>query len=179
MRFTVRAMTEADARAMAAWRYDAPYELYSLQPEDVDELLDPAMDYVAVDDEDGELAGFFCFGSSARVPGGEGAGLYVDEALDIGLGLRPDLTGRGFGATFVDAGVAHAVKRRQPVAVRLSVATFNQRAIRVYERVGFAPVGRCVSPVGGVETAFVVMRRPIVSAPPGHEQVRKSDEVSD
>jgi RimJ/RimL family protein N-acetyltransferase len=179
MRFTVRAMTEADARVMVTWRYDAPYELYSLQPEDVDELLDPAMVYAAVDDGNGELAGFFCFGSSARVPGGERAGLYVDKALDIGLGLRPNLTGRGFGVAFVDAGVAYAVRRYQPVAVRLSVATFNQRAIRVYERAGFTPVGRCVSPVGGVETEFVVMRRPIASAPSSNDQVRNHDEVSD
>jgi RimJ/RimL family protein N-acetyltransferase len=179
MRFTVRAMTIADARVMVTWRYPAPYGLYSLQPEDLDELLDPAMAYAAVNDEDGELAGFFCFGSSARVPGGERAGLYADDALDIGLGLRPDLTGRGLGAAFVETGMAYAMQRFQPVAVRLSVATFNQRAIRVYARAGFTPVGRCVSPVGGVETEFVVMRRPIASAPSRNEQVRNRDEVSD
>jgi RimJ/RimL family protein N-acetyltransferase len=172
---------------MVTWRYPPPYEIYSLQPEDVDELLDPVMGYVAVvdDDDQGALAGFFCFGSSARVPGGERTELYADEACDIGLGLRPDLTGRGYGAAFVNAGIDYAIAHNRPVALRLSVAAFNQRAIHVYERAGFTPVGRCVSPVGGVETEFVVMRRPTTRPSPGpvdgikNEEGRYHGEVSD
>ena len=122
-------------------------------------MLDPAAGYAAATDEAGELVGFFCFGAGGRVPGGERAGVYAEDAVDVGLGLRPDLTGRGLGGAFVAAGLAHgrAVLTPPPTRFRLSVAAFNERAIRVYERAGFRAGPRFTSPVGGVEVAFVLM----------------------
>jgi hypothetical protein len=58
------------------------------------------------------------------------------------LGMRPDLTGRGLGEEFVHAGLRFARETYSPPAFRLTVATFNQRAIRVYERAGFEIVER-------------------------------------
>src|SRR5206468_9220263 len=52
--------------------------------------------YQAVRDEDGELVGFCTFGEDARVAGY----IYPDDALDIGVGMRPDLVGRGLGLAF-------------------------------------------------------------------------------
>lgn len=104
-------------------------------------------------------AGFICFGAEAQVSGARDAGLYRAEALDIGLGLRPDLTGRGLGDAFVAACIDHALRTRQPAVLRLAVATFNARAIAVYERADFRTIGRCASPVRGRPVPFVVMTR--------------------
>ncbi len=41
MLYTFRPMTEAEARSIAAWRYDGPDAFYNLAPEDVPALLDP------------------------------------------------------------------------------------------------------------------------------------------
>src|SRR3954451_4034233 len=43
-RFSIRAITEADARAIAAWRYPGEYAFYDADADtgDVAELLDPA-----------------------------------------------------------------------------------------------------------------------------------------
>ena len=57
--------------------------------------------------------------------------------MDVGLGLRPDLTGKGLGAEFVVSGLAFARGRFSPHHFTLSVATFSGRAIGVYEQVGF------------------------------------------
>ena len=44
--------------------------------------------------------------------------------------MRPDLTGQGLGAEFVRAGLRFAQDSYSPPAFRLTVATFNRRAIK-------------------------------------------------
>ena len=150
MTFRFRSMTQADAEAIALWRYPEPYAFYdwTSDPDDLAELLDPgarADDYVAVDDEAGSLIGFFHYKPphAAR--------------LEIGLGLRPDWTGRGFGRSFLDAGLDYARHRFAPERFTLSVASFNTRAITVYERAGFAPVRVFTHRTNGGEWEFVEM----------------------
>ena len=111
--------------------------MYDGDPAAVPSLLDERFAYHSVRDERGELAGYFCFGEDAQVPEGRRLGLYEEDARDIGLGMRPDLTGRGIGPAFVEAGLRFARKRYAPVAFRLTAALFNERAIRVYLKVGF------------------------------------------
>src|SRR4051794_26207740 len=98
--FAIRPMTAADARAIAAWRYPDPYAFYNsdADPGDLAELLDPAewgRRYFAADDLAGELAGLFVF-------------KLADGVAEIGLGLRPGLTGHGLGRGFVEAGMDYA-----------------------------------------------------------------------
>jgi [ribosomal protein S18]-alanine N-acetyltransferase len=160
MVFAFRPITIADVEAIAGWRYPAPYDFYDWNPgDDPAEMLDPPSGCVVADDDGGALAGFVCFGAAAQVSGGQRAGLYEEPLLDLGLGLRPDLAGRGFGLGFVRAALAVGAARAAPPGFRLSVAAFNERAIRVYERAGFERGERFDSPVGGAETAFLLMRR--------------------
>lgn len=140
MRFTLIPITRADARTISRWRYDGPYSVYNGDPGSVDSLLEPRFFYHSVYDN-GNLVGYFCFGEDARVPAGRQLGVYEREpALDVGLGMRPDLTGRGLGETFIGAGLRFAQDSYSPPAFRLTVATFNRRAISVYETAGFVPV---------------------------------------
>ncbi|MED4585234.1 GNAT family protein [Brevibacillus choshinensis] len=60
---------------------------------------------------------------------------------DIGLGMKPELTGQGFGQAFLKWGIDFALQHYSPSQLRLSVAAFNQRAIRQYSKVGFREVG--------------------------------------
>jgi len=134
--------------------------MYDGDPASVPSLLKPRFMYHSVYDDRGELAGYFCFGEDARVQAGRRLGLYEREpALDVGLGMRPDLTGRGFGAEFVRAGLRFARENLSPTAFRLTVAASNQRAVRVYERVGFETVEAfgASAPDGGRE--WLLMRR--------------------
>jgi RimJ/RimL family protein N-acetyltransferase len=102
-------------------------------------LLDPANNYFVANDAAGHIVGYCCYGPDARVAGGD----YRDPvALDVGLGMRPNLTGRGAGVAFVVAVLAFGRERFGASRFRLSVAAFNRRAIRVYERAGFRETGR-------------------------------------
>jgi RimJ/RimL family protein N-acetyltransferase len=149
--FFIRPLQQSDAEAIAAWHYPAPYDFYDMSsdPEDLAELMDPAARgdiYWAADDESGRLAGFF--------------GFRLDDALvEVGLGLRPDLTGRGMGRAFVEAGLAFARERWHPSAFGLAVAAFNMRAIQVYERAGFRQIGPYWQETNGGRHLFVAMAR--------------------
>lgn len=146
-----RVMTQADAVEVSGWRYPPPYDFYdaTADADDLAELLDPALrggNYLAAVDGSGAVVGF--------------AQLVADGGtVDVGLGLRPDLTGRGLGAGFLEAVLAEARRRHAPERLTLSVAAFNRRAIVVYERAGFAEVARRRHATNGGLHEFVMMER--------------------
>ncbi len=164
VRFSVTPMTEGEARAIQTWRYEGAYTTYNFDdsPDALAELLDTRSPYFAVRGERGELVGFFAYGTAAEVGGETDPALYADPAdrtLAVGLGLRPDLTGKGLGLSFVEAALAFAHERFAPSGFRLFVLDWNARAIRVYERAGFVRVRtRTVTNRHGTLT-FVEMRR--------------------
>lgn len=163
MRWSFRPMRDEDARSVATWRYDGPLAFYDFLPADLGEILADLPSFSAAVDDRDELLGYFMSGPGAQVPGGREAELYLPDALDIGLGLRPDLVGQGHGVRFVVAGLAHlkAILTPPPERFRLSVAAFNTRAIHVYTRAGFRAVGLFSNPErDDTETPFLLMRRP-------------------
>ena len=132
--FAAVPMTERYAAEIAGWRYPAPYDVYHLRPEDQAELLGGS--YSALLGPQGILLGFFCFGAPARIAAEE-AEAYASGALDIGLGLAPLFCGRKFGPDFLrlvsETGRAQFGAGR----FRLTVAAFNCRAQRAYEKAEF------------------------------------------
>ena len=77
--------------------------------------------------------------------------------MDYGLGLRPDLTGKGSGSDFVRAGLDFAQSQFSPKTIQLHVAAFNKRAIKVYQRIGFREVEHYMNRTNGGEFEFVRM----------------------
>ena len=134
--YRIHPMTTEYARKIAAWTYDGAYAVYSFQPdrETIEELMNG--DYLYCTGKDDQLAGYFCFGASAKIPATETAS-YPDGFLDIGLGMNPRLCGQGRGAAFLAAGMAYARNAFPPAPLRLTVAAFNKRAICVYRKLGF------------------------------------------
>src|SRR5258708_1072991 len=113
MKLTFTPVDEADARQIMAWRYDEPYAVYNMGADFANSAdgLGGLWDRRRLDygggDEEGELIGFFGFGTAAQVWDHDEPALYSeDQTIDIGLGLRPDLTGQGLGLAFVNAGLA-------------------------------------------------------------------------
>lgn len=131
-------LDKSAVREIVQWRYEPPYDIYNLEDssETIDYLLDAQYNFHAIRDENGDLAGFCSFGVDAQVPGGD----YGADALDIGMGIRPDLTGQGRGSDFVAAVLDFVQKEFDPVAFRVTIAAFNQRAQRVWQKHGFVPI---------------------------------------
>ena len=61
----------------------------------------------------------------------------MHEVTRIGLGMRPDWCGRGMGKRFMQTIVREARRRRPADEIDLEVMTWNERAIRAYQRAGF------------------------------------------
>lgn len=151
--YIIEPMDESTARIVGNWQYERPYDFYNMtwSDETYQELMGGS--YFTVRDELLGIVGFCCFGEPARVPF-EGY-RQDDHTLDIGLGMRPDLTGKGLGGPFVSAIMEFGRKGWGPKRLRLTVATFNRRAFALYERLRFEPVSQfCFKSV-----AFTVMER--------------------
>ena len=129
------AMTEEYARQICCWTYDGEYSLYDHNEADIAGYMDGT--HYACTNAGGELIGYMCFGKDAQIPTIE-ENVYDDEFLDVGLGLRPDVCGKGFGSFFLSKGLDYAQEIFGKGHFRLSVAGFNERAIKVYMKMGFA-----------------------------------------
>jgi RimJ/RimL family protein N-acetyltransferase len=146
-------MTREYAQDIAAWRYQPPYDFYDSDGADPAGFLDPANGFFALV-AGAELIGFRSFGPDGRVPGGE----YDDSALDTGGGLRPALTGRGLGRQAITVGLAYGRAAFAPKAFRVTVAAFNERALKVVRSLSFVEQSTFVATAVPIE--FRILVRP-------------------
>lgn len=147
--FSFREIAAADAHEISGWRYEAPYSVYD--GGDPANLLDPRYEYFAALDEHGDLVGFCCFGEDARVSGLE----EEHGVLDVGGGLRPELTGVGLGGPFLREVCRFGGELHQPARFRVVVAAFNRRAQLVASALGFERCGIHQTP----DREYVLMTR--------------------
>jgi RimJ/RimL family protein N-acetyltransferase len=154
----VAPLTREHVVDICTWRYPAPYDCYDMMDADPDELLLPESGFHALlaDDGSGEqrLVGFRSFGPDGRVPGWD----YDHSALDTGGGLRPDLVGQGLGRRAIATGLAFGRAAFSPPAFRVTVASFNARALRTVESLGFERIDTFAAARDG--RSFEVLVRP-------------------
>lgn len=174
MEFTVVPMRAELAREIVDWKYDGPFAFYDYDQE-ASHILDSekwGRTLFAVIGEAGELCGeltvWFQDEAGERVPQAHAdSGRLANCNLWIGFGMRPDLTGQGLGLAFVNtcAGFAAQFAREQfgftGESVHLSVCHFNQRAVKVYERVGFVAYWEGSRIKNGVEYRTQRMKKQI------------------
>lgn len=155
---TIRALTDADRQAIAAWYYADDLSLYDPGPGAL-ELRAP--DHVALLSEDGTLLGFGTMGADARVAGGRYDS--AETVLDLGVGLCPAHVGQGHGAAALVALIARALDQDSATRLRVTIAAFNGRATALAHKLGFQPSHRFTRTSDG--RAFVQYERPVTSEP--------------
>ncbi|WP_127572717.1 GNAT family N-acetyltransferase [Paenibacillus xylaniclasticus] len=125
-------MSLEQAEELCGWRYEPPFDLYGwpdwsrMKAEGIefgDETI-RRQQYMTAIDHEGHMIGFLQLFPMLGV-------------TRLGLGLRPDLCGRGFGPAFANAAAEEALRQAPDNAVDLEVLTWNIRAIRAYQRAGF------------------------------------------
>ncbi|OUL17613.1 hypothetical protein BV378_38265 [Nostoc sp. RF31YmG] len=157
MPLSIQSLDEANAREIVEWRYDAPYDFYNLNPNEIEQnihyFLDPQNKFYGIFEEPKEFVGYCSFGEDGQVPGGD----YSTPGLDIGMGICPNFTGQGRGHCYVAAVLDFAQQMFAPSLVRVTIATFNQRALLVWYGVGFHTVDTFEHQYQGVP--FVILIR--------------------
>lgn len=152
MTYKFALMTQSQAEMIAfSWHYEGKYAFYNMvaDADDLAEFLDAeqrGQSVFAIMDE-AELIGFI---SVHRTD--------VDT-VDLGLGMNPDLTGNGSGRAFVTSILAFVEDAFSPRHITLSVATFNARAIRVYEACGFEKTLTFQQDTNGSTFEFIAMTK--------------------
>lgn len=147
-----------EAEQISKWVYKEPFSIYSMDGSDkcLEELLNGY--YFSVSDKENNLIGYYCFGESAQVPVGNQFGVYdCKDITDVGLGIEPNLCGQGLGLDFFYNGLDFAKNNLSAKAFRLTVAAFNKRAIKVYERARFQKVSSFERISENGKTEFWVM----------------------
>lgn len=139
--YKVEPMSLEYAHLISEWVYSDEYSIYSFDndKETIDELMNGQ--YFSCVDSENNLIGYFCFGTLAQIPTIEG-NAYDEDMLDIGLGLKPELCGHGLGSLFMQTGINYSKQNLQAKKLRLSVACFNHRAIKLYEKLGFRQIAQ-------------------------------------
>ncbi|MDQ6422227.1 GNAT family N-acetyltransferase [Paenibacillus sp. LHD-117] len=143
---TIVPLEPVHAAQVCEWKYEPPYERFNwpsweqMQKDEI-EFGDPVLrmeQYGAFLDERLTLIGyaqFFPMGNVTR----------------LGLGLRPDLCGLGLGPAAVRRMAEEALMRSPGCEIDLEVQVWNTRAIRAYEKAGFAIADTYLRPMPGEE----------------------------
>lgn len=148
--YSFNKMSQEQAEHIAFnWHYEGKYSFYDFaaDKEDLAEFLDPyerENKYFLVK-RGKEDIGCFCFEKES-------------ESVEMGLGMKPELTGRGMGLDFLNVGLRYAISKYKPKVITLSVATFNELAIKVYKKAGFEPLGTFIQDTNGSQFEFLKMK---------------------
>jgi len=159
MKIDYRPAGATSAREFVQWQYEPPYDIYNCPADQVDKFIQynitPENNVFAMYSQDDELIGYCSYGQDAQVPGGD----YSEEALDIGLMIKPELTGQGMGSAFASAVITNGIAKYTPQKLRVTIAAFNTRAIRTWEKNGFERAQIFKRSRDGME--FVIMTKEI------------------
>jgi len=136
------------------WHYDDVYSFYDMAADEDDFRI--FMDtknweniIKAVLNENDELVGWASFYTE-------------NDEFWLSLGLRPDLTGQGLGDEFVLECVRYATSgHKTEHTIKLAVAVFNQRAIKVYRRAGFVETNKTIRDTHIGKVDFIEMEKHI------------------
>jgi len=158
MKFIFTPMNEKYADDIVTyWHYDDVYSFYDMAADEDD--LRIFMDtknweniIKAVLNENDELVGWASFYTE-------------NDEFWLSLGLRPDLTGQGLGEEFVSECVIYAISgyKLTKHRIKLAVALFNQRAIKVYQRAGFLETNKTIRDTHIGKVDFIEMEKDIAN----------------
>lgn len=125
------AFTELMAKEVCTWHYEGVYAVYDMADWDV-----IVQNCWSLADEEDREAYFIGFEENHELIG-FGRIQLENDFVTLGIGLKPEYCGKGYGVSYMKALIEESQKRYPEKKITLEVRHFNKRAIRCYEKVGF------------------------------------------
>jgi ribosomal-protein-alanine N-acetyltransferase len=130
--------TEIDAKYIATWKYEGEYSFYDNDKTEAKQewtlnIHKEDNTFVIYNERD-ELVGNCSFDVE-------------DDKFILGVQMRPNLTGKGTGTQFVKAILDFGK----------GTYKFNERAIKIYEKLGFKKTEEFIWSANGEEKEFIAM----------------------
>lgn len=151
---TIRRRTQEDINEFITWTYEGIYSFYDnhSQKEKIEGLKESVHleRTFSVVDENENLIGNCEFYDVEE----DGKNILV-----LGVQMKPSMTGKRYGSTFVKAIIEQGRKRLKFSHLELAVADFNERAIRTYEKEGFRKRGEFQNEIRGHMYQFIIMAK--------------------
>lgn len=131
LHFIIKGFTLYDAQEICKWKYEYPYDVYNYPSWDTIEKQKWAItqpqkrrdEFHSVYAEN-KLTGYFRLVKHKNY--------YL-----LGLGLNPEVCGKGNGLKFVKLILSYLNFNHERYCIQLEVRDFNKRAIKCYEEAGF------------------------------------------
>lgn len=140
MELTFRFMTEADKKEICSWHYDGEYGIYNLPP--YEQMREKQMGFLNPKRE----RNFRTFLDGNTLVGFVNI-LEEDTEVFIGIGVAPNLCGRGIGAQMLRETYRISKEQYPEKPLYLEVRSWNTRAVRCYEKAGFVIDGEAFEQV--------------------------------
>ncbi len=123
-------ITELDKQEICGWHYQGLYQIYNLPS--YAEMKVSSMGFASPEKE----KNFYVWRETGHLIG------YVNllekpDGIFIGIGIQPTLCGQHYGRRLLTEAVRLAQELYPGKTLYLEVRTWNQRAVRCYEHVGF------------------------------------------
>ncbi len=145
-------MTLDFAKQIAEWVYTDEYAVYNMPS--FTEMVNK--NYSLVNPE--RAKDFLCFALNNELVGYVKINKKPNNIIFLGIGLKPNLTGKGLGKKVLTAGIEQALFSYPNVKLMLEVRSWNARAIKCYTAVGFKEVEtKTVTDHLGNQAEFVIM----------------------
>ncbi|HAK41419.1 MAG TPA: GNAT family N-acetyltransferase [Clostridium sp.] len=148
MEFKFKKPTEIDAKDIATWKYEGEYSFYDNDKTEAKQEwalnIHKEDSAFVIHNEKDELVGNCSFNAE-------------DDEFILGVQMRPNLTGKGTGTQFVKAILDFGRNTYKFNEIQLFVAKFNERAIKIYEKLGFKKTEEFIWNVNGEEKEFIAM----------------------
>ena len=128
---------EQFARTVQAWRYPPELHRYHFSDDPFERqwLCHPSHGCWQITDQQHNPFGFAIIGPHAQVAGGQ----YSSDAIDVFIGIRPDLLNQQHGYDLATCVVTHAHQHHPNLPIRVSVPSFHLRALTLWQRFGLFP----------------------------------------
>lgn len=136
-------LTQAEKREICAWKYAGAYVAYNLPP--YEKMLEERTGFCNPQREGNYMAWYW----GEQLVGFTNL-LEEDQAVFVGIGVKPECCGQGYGQKILEEAYALSKQRCPGKPLYLEVRTWNERAVRCYQRAGFQIVGVPFTQVTGM-----------------------------